>query len=268
LGGCAKPPVVEFCDDVREQFAANAPERYPELRTEPPVGEAIGEFDYIVYRGKSVPLPRNKGAWYFGIYRNFFSLGNADNSFTYMLSSSNEEYTFYWAAEALQNRGLPAYDLDHLNMIKTALLLDPGLLKCDPDSVQETVNNFSALSIKQVVLLNYDVIYFLDDALLGYSLHGDRHTWVHLFQDQASGTLFEIRIDYDNPASFGGIELAIATAHEPTEFSGPSWIPAFFDAANEPVLENLELLKKAVSGFDLPEQSLEMLTTRINEAAP
>jgi hypothetical protein len=185
-----------------------------------------------------------------------------------MLSSSNEEYTFYWAAEALQNRGLPAYDLDHLNMIKTALLLDPGLLKCDPDNVQETVNNFSALSIKQVVLLNYDVIYFLDDALLGYSLHGDRHTWVHLFQDQASGTLFEIRIDYDNPASFGGIELAIATAHEPTEFSGPSWVPAFFDAANEPVLENLELLKKAVSGFDLPEQSVEMLTTRINEAAP
>ena len=77
--------------------------------------------------------------------------------------------------------------------------------------------------------------------------------------------MMTVQIDVYDPLLMPDVGCALAQETPISGSAGPGWFSSFFDALNEPNLNSLLLLQKAISDIDLPPETTESLERAISE---
>jgi hypothetical protein len=205
--------------------------------------------------------------WHFFIgdsnyVQNLAGLSHEHLSISYGLVPSQVPIAVDGVKKLATEIGLPGTDLDPMELARAALKIDPEQVECDPHDVQRTVNELSAVYLKEFVLGFHDKAYMHGDGVLGHSVMENGERWSYMFEDE-SGRMYEIQIRHESPGRYPYIGFEIDDRSLMDSKYSPPWMPLFFEAASDPTKQRLVHLREFIVDYALPEHTFEALDEKI-----
>lgn len=251
---------------LRSYFESNLSDS-PVLRPTPTPTVSGQAYQYISYRGKAVPLPLSETDWFFVFTDTVVMLGARDSNVTYFFGPTTETVSVDDVARWIPVQSWPAPSLEPLEFLRRAVSLDPNELECNRNSIQDTINDVSALILKTAAFSRFDLVYEYRDGLLAYLEHDNEESWRYVFEDPTSRKLFQVGIDVRDRSTAPKIGFEISDTNPSSYITGPSWLRNFFMVLNEPGADNLLALRDSIKGFGLPPESVQSVDRMIDAAA-
>ncbi|MDJ0711044.1 MAG: hypothetical protein QNJ14_11665 [Woeseiaceae bacterium] len=222
------------------------------------------------FQGVSVPVPMRSDGWhlFFGdsnYVKGLAGLSNLSLQVSFGFAPSLESLAVKGIGDIATELGLPASDLKPIELVRLAVSIDLEEVVCDPNDVQSTINNLSAVFVKATALSMHDRAYLHQDGVLGHSTHKTADSWTYVFEGETPGSLFRITIRNEDQGRYPYIGFEIAEKSLSESVYSPPWMPVFFEAATEPSKDRLVGLQKIVSDHSFPDETFEELAEKLAE---
>ena len=260
--------IAEVCERFTSSSFLSDLERGLKLSKPPHTYVQDQAYRYANYHGVAVPLPANETHWAILFSDSLAALSAKDSSVSYQFSESGEIAYEELLALWIPDPTWPQPTLTGIPLLRRAVSIQPDQWRCNTDSMQDFVDDVTALIAKTVVFRDYTSLYDFRGGLLAHKVRGDEESWRYVFEASPSGKTMWIQIDVHDRALMRGVGFALA---EPVELfydlDEPSWLPDFFAAINEPNRTRFMSLRESLRGFDLPEISIDSLDRVIDESS-
>jgi hypothetical protein len=261
--------VARMCVGTAGAWAINGDKYVPEFAGKPPAQRGVESYWRHSYRGVSVPVPMNTDGWgfYFGdsnYLKNLVGMSNNELNISYGFVPSQVPTSIEAAGDIAAEFGLPAANLEPMDLVRLALTIDPDSVMCDTNNVQETVNDLAAVYVKALLLSHHDKAYLHEEGALGHSVMEIGERWTYLFEDK-SGRLNEIQLRHENPGLYPYIGFEINDKVLMDSMYSHPWMALFFEAASEQTRDRIERLRESVIDHSLSEDMLKNLDEKLAE---
>ena len=258
--------VARFCLSAASVWST-ASEDIPKFAGNSPPQRGVESYWRHSFRDVSVPIPIDTDGWYFWLsdsnyVKNLAGLAHENLKISYGLEPSQMQIGLKGVRDLANELGLPSANSEPMELIQAALKIDPEQVECNPNDVQETVDNLSAVYIKAFVLKFHDKAYLHGDGVLGHSVMNIGERWTYLFKNE-SGQLYEINLRHENPGRYPYIGFEIDDKVLMDSMYSPPWMPLFFEAASDPTKERLVHLREFIIDYALPAGTYEALDEKI-----
>ena len=259
--------VQAVCDRLSDSLFKLDLDTAPPLKEPPSDIASVQAYDYRLYRGIAVPIPPNESKWSFILADTISLLQGGDSQIGYLFSDSGEAHLDDALNDWIPLSGWPRPSLGGLALLKHAVAMPSNQWRCKYTSAQEFVNDVTALIVKSLAFSSFDVVYEHDEGLLAHRNHAGYESWRYVFEEETSRRMMTVQIDVYDPLLMPDVGFSLAQETPIGVSAGPGWFSSFFDALNEPNLNSLLLLQKAISDIDLPPETTESLERAISEAS-
>lgn len=259
--------IARFCGGIAYVWAMRGEEYVPKFEGNSPAQRGVDSYWRHSFREVSVPIPMDTDGWGFWFddskhVKNLVGMAHDRLDISYSFVTSQVPMIISGVGQLAAEFGLPSADLEPMELVRLALTIDPEEVMCDPNDVQETVNNLSAVHVKSLLLSHHDKAYLHEGGVLGHSVVKIGESWTYLFEDD-SGQWFEIKISHEKPGHYPYIGFEIDEKVLMDSMYSPPWMPLFFETASDPTRDRLVRLRDFIIDYPLPEETYRMLDAKI-----
>lgn len=267
-GARSDDAVDRFCVMAVHSWANRSEEDTPKFEGGSPRHRGMESYWRHSYRGVSVPIPMNTDGWWFSFFdsnttKGLAALHNDQLNIHYGFTPSILSGAVRKVGKIARDLGLPASDLTPMALLRLALTIDADAADCDPNNVQSTVSDFSAVFLKAFVLTHHDHAYLHEGGVLGHSVVEIGENWTYVFEGRLPGSLYQITIRNENPGQFQYIGFEIADTTLSDSIHSPPWMPMLFETLTEPTKDHFFGLREYIVDYSFPEYTFENLDEKL-----
>ncbi len=262
--------VSSFCAAITRSWSSTDKDYVPTFGGDSPQRRGLDSYWRHTFRGVSVPVPMTSDEWYFSFFDSRFTkgmagLGNPQLNIRYNFAPSPIPFEVESIGEMVRQIGLPVSELSPMALAYLALTIDPDTTSCDSNSIQSTVDNFSAIYLKSSLLQFRDIVYLHEDGFLGHSVRETGESWTYVFKEQSSENIYQIELRHESVGQFQLVGFEIANSFLQDSTYSPPWMPLFFQTMSEPTKENFLGLREIIDDYSLPKYSHDSLDEKLSQ---